>query len=160
MDAEPAALAAAGASTLVSLMVTDAWAQARQLVGRLVTRGSSDGASVAELDAARAGLLAADARDRARATREITAQWHVRLHDLLRTGAVTGEDLRELLASLQRITDAAGPGPVTVHNSITGGVHEGPVIQSGHITGLTFHIRDPAAARPDNGLRPFPEPPS
>ncbi|ROQ63255.1 hypothetical protein EDD93_5998 [Streptomyces sp. 840.1] len=160
MTAEPAALAAAGATTLVSLMVTDAWAQARQLVGRLVARGSSDGAPVAELDAGRATLLAADARDRARATREITAQWHIRLHELLRTGAVTGNDLGELLASLQRITDTAGPGPVTVHNSITGGVHEGPVIQSGHITGLTLHIRDPAASVPDSGLRTSPEPPS
>lgn len=38
MDTELAALAASGATTLVSLMVTDSWAQARELVGRLISR--------------------------------------------------------------------------------------------------------------------------
>ncbi|MFJ3530046.1 MULTISPECIES: hypothetical protein [unclassified Streptomyces] len=152
MDAELAALAASGATTLVSLMVTDSWAQARQLVGRLVARTASDGATVAELDASRARLLAADARDQARATREVTDQWHVHLHRLLGTGVVTGDGVRDLLTSLQRIADTAGPGPVTVRNSITGGVQEGPVIQSGRITGLTFHIHDPAAPGPDRDV--------
>ncbi|MFJ4856894.1 hypothetical protein [Streptomyces sp. NPDC088730] len=160
MDAELAALAASGATTLVSLMVTDSWAQARQVVGRLVARTDSDGVTVAQLEAARTRLLAADARDHARAAREVTDQWHVHLHRLLGTGAVTGDGLRDLLTSLQRIADTAAPGPVTVHNSITGGVQEGPVIQSGRVTGLTLHMRDPAAPGPGRDVRPSPEDPS
>lgn len=144
MDTELAALASSGATTLVSLMVTDSWSQARELVGRLVARTASKSGTVAELDAARARLLACDARDGARTTREVTDQWHVRLHLLLRTGALTSDGLRDLLTSLQRIVDASGPGPVTVRNDISGGVQHGPVIQSGRITGLTFHYHDRA----------------
>ena len=138
MDSEFAALAASGATTLVSLMVTDSWTQARDLVGRLVSRTTSRGATVADLDTARARLVAADGHTGAVTAQEIADQWLVHLHHLLETGAVTAHDLRDVLASLQRLGKTSEREPVTVHNAISGGVQHGPVIQAGRITGLTF----------------------
>lgn len=89
MDSELAALAASGATTLVSLMVTDSWTHAREVVGRFLARIGSDGSAIADLDNARTRLL--------------------------NTGAT--EDV-------QAIAD---------------------VIQSGRITGLTFHVHQPPA---------------
>jgi hypothetical protein len=140
MDTEFAALAASGATTLVSLMVTDSWAQARELVGRLFSRADTGGATIAELEDARARLLAADADDGAQAAREITDQCHAHLHRLLRTGSTTTDDLQDVLTSLQQLVNGPGSVPIAVHNDINGGVQHGPVIQSGRISGLTFHV--------------------
>jgi hypothetical protein len=141
MDTEFAALAASGATTLVSLMVTDSWAQARELVGRLFSRTGAGGATIADLDAARARLLAADADDAQ--TREITDRWHVHLHRLLQTGSATSDDLQDVLASLQQLVNVPATAPIAVHNDIKGGIQHGPVIQSGRIAGLTFHVHGP-----------------
>ncbi|MFF1505673.1 hypothetical protein ACFVZR_39070 [Streptomyces sp. NPDC058316] len=149
METELAALAASGATTLVSLMVTDSWAQARELVGRLISRTGSDRATVTDLETARARLLAADARDGAQTAQEITGQWLDHLHHLLQTGSVTSGDLHDVLTSLQRLATTSEPHPGVVHNDINGGVQHGPVIQSGRITGLTFHVHDPAVPRQD-----------
>ncbi|MFD3547748.1 hypothetical protein ACFWUW_19460 [Streptomyces sp. NPDC058655] len=142
MDTEIAALAASGASTLVSLMVTDSWVQARELVGRLFSRTGAGGATIADLDTARARLLAGGADD-AQTTREITDRWHVHLHRLLQTGSATSDDLRDVLTSLQQLVNVPAVLPVPVHNNINGGVQHGPVIQSGRITGLAFHVHGP-----------------
>lgn len=142
MDTEFAALAASGASTLVSLMVTDSWAQARELVGRLFSRIGAGSPTIADLDAARARLLAADAGD-AQTTREITDRWHAHLHRLLQTGSATSDDLHDVLTSLQQLVNVPAAHPVHVHNDINGGVQHGPVIQSGRITGLTLHVHGP-----------------
>ncbi|MEU8700971.1 hypothetical protein AB0C61_25590 [Streptomyces sp. NPDC048680] len=147
MNTELAALAASGATTLVSLMVTDSWTQVRELVGRLVAHPASGSETVAGLDTARARLLASHTDDDggARTTREVTDQWHLRLQHLLQTGAVTSDGVRDLLTSLQRIAGPPGAGHVSVHNDISGGTQHGPVIQSGRITGLTVHNPDQTA---------------
>ncbi|MEF9909096.1 MULTISPECIES: hypothetical protein [unclassified Streptomyces] len=143
MDTELAALAASGATTLVSLMVTDSWAQARELVGRLISRNDPGGAAVADLDTTRDRLLAADAYDGAVTAQDITDHWHAQFHELLRNGSVTSGGLRDLVTVLQRLADTSAPLPLTVRNDITGGVQHGPVIQAGRITGLTFRDRGP-----------------
>lgn len=147
MDVELAALAASGATTLVSLMVTDSWTQARDLVGRLLSRTGP--AAVADLDDTRTRLLAADERNGDQIARDITAQWQTHLHHLLQTGAVTSENLRDVLSSLERLADTSAPHPGVVHNDISGGVQHGPVIQSGRITGLTVHVQDRSAPGQD-----------
>ncbi|TWF91763.1 hypothetical protein FHX80_1278 [Streptomyces brevispora] len=142
METEFAALAASGATTLVSLMVTDSWTQARELVGRLFSRAGAGSTTFADLDAARATLLATDVGD-AQAAREITDRWHADLYRLLQTASVTRDDLHDVLTSLQQLGNTSAARPVPVHNAINGGVQHGPVIQSGRITGLTFHVHDP-----------------
>lgn len=141
MDVELAALAASGATTLVSLMVTDSWTQVRELTTRLLS--STVPAVAADLDDARDRLLAADTGTSARTAQDMTAQWRDYLHHLLLTRRVTDEDLRGLLASLRQF-DTSGPGPDVVRNDISGGVQHGPVIQAGHISRLTLHTRDHA----------------
>ncbi|MFF3285625.1 hypothetical protein [Streptomyces sp. NPDC003023] len=146
MDTELAALAASGATTLVSLMVTDAWAQARELVGRLFSRTGDGAAAITALEDARAGLLAADTDHRGRTAQEITALWNAHMRQLLRTGFATGEELHEVVTSLQRLAAEIPTVAAPVHNHVTGGVQHGPVIQSGRITGLTFHVSGPGSA--------------
>ncbi|MFZ3555053.1 MULTISPECIES: hypothetical protein [unclassified Streptomyces] len=144
MDSELATLAASGATTLVSLMVTDSWTHARELVGRFLSRTGSGDATIDDLDTARAQLLAAETAEGAQGARGTADQWHAHLQRLLQVGSATSEDLRGLLTSLQRLSDGRSTEQLTVHNDISGTVQHGPVIQSGRITGLTFHLPHPA----------------
>ncbi|MGW3499059.1 hypothetical protein [Streptomyces sp. NPDC001020] len=140
MDSELAALAASGATTLVSLMVTDSWTHARELVGRFFSRTGSDSTAIADLDTARTRLLAAEAAGDAQSR----SQWHAHLRQLLQTDSATGTDLRDLLASLQDIVNAESRRS-TVNNTVSGGTQHGPIIQSGHISRLTLHTDPPSA---------------
>ncbi|GFE26478.1 hypothetical protein WKI65_22375 [Streptomyces sp. MS1.AVA.3] len=150
MDSELAALAASGATTLVSLMVTDSWTHARELVGRFFSRIGADVDTVADLDSARALLLSAQAANGTQTADDVTFQWRAYLQHLLQAGSATGDDLRDLLASLQRLANTApGTQRVTVHNDISGGAQHGPIIQSGRITGLTLHVHHPAGSTQD-----------
>ena len=142
MDSELAALAASGATTLVSLMVTDSWTHARELVGRFFSRTGSDSTAIADLDTARTRLLAAEAAGNEQTIRDIRNQWHAYLQYLLQAGSATGEDLRDLLTSLQRAANA-NTQQGAVYNAISGGVQHGPVIQSGQISRLTLHVDHP-----------------
>lgn len=143
MDSELAALAASGATTLVSLMVTDSWTHARALAGRYFSRIGSDEAAITDLDTARTRLLAAEARGETQTARDIANQWDAYLRHLLHTGSATSDDLRDLLTSLQDVANNPDTQPHSVHNTIGGDVQHGPVIQSGRITGLTFHTHQP-----------------
>lgn len=142
MDSELAVLAASGATTLVSLMVTDSWAHARELVRHVLARTGSDTVALSDLDDTRSLLLTApDGTAEEQAAAGARTQWQVLLQRLLEAGALTEGDLRVLLSSLQQLASASESVQGTVHNSINGGVHHGPVVQSGRITGLTFHIQ-------------------
>ncbi|GAA0499609.1 hypothetical protein [Streptomyces olivaceiscleroticus] len=149
MDSELAALAASGATTLVSLMVTDSWTHARELLGRFLSRGDRGSAVVADLDAARSRLLSVEAGGGPDSDRHVAEQWHGYLRRALAAGAISGEDLRDFVASLQRLAREADTQPVGVRNDISGGVQHGPVIQAGRISGLTFHAGR-SAARPQD----------
>lgn len=87
----------------------------------------------------RRGLEVTSDRGDAQTTRDITNQWHAYLRHLLQPGSATSDDLRDLLTSLHDVANNADTQPSTVHNTISGGVQHGPAIQSGRITGLTFH---------------------
>lgn len=143
MDTELATLAASGATTLVSLMVTDSWTRVRELFVGLFSPTAP--AVVADLDDTRDRVLAADADTSARTRREVTAEWHGHLHHLLRTGSVTREDLRDVLALLRQF-DVSAHHPAVVHNDISGGVQHGPVIQAGRVSGLTLHTQEQVPA--------------
>lgn len=141
MDHELAVLAASGATTLVSLMATDSWTHARRLVGRFFARNGAGGAAIADLDDARTLLLTSDATNVEETTRDIVDQWHAQLSQLVVAGSATGDDLRGLLNSLQRLADTTSIRQDTVHNVFNGGVQHAPVIQAGRITSLTFHTQ-------------------
>ncbi|WP_333737032.1 hypothetical protein [Streptomyces sp. IBSBF 2806] len=142
MDSEWAALTASGATTLVSLMVTDSWTHARELMRRFLSRNDPDNSTITELDTARARLLASSAADHPHGARATVEQWDAFLRHMLQARLVSGTELRELLASLQHLQSEAAR-PDAVHNNIGGGVQHGPVIQSGRITGLTIHAHHP-----------------
>lgn len=141
MDNELAALAASGATTLVSLMATDSWTHTRRLVGRFLARTGSGGTAIADLDDARTRLLSSDAADVEEATRDVTDQWLAQLQQPVAAGSATTDDLRGLLSSLQRLADTSAMRQGTVRNEVSGGVQHAPVIQAGRITGLTFHVQ-------------------
>ncbi|MFI1373399.1 hypothetical protein ACH4UY_15470 [Streptomyces longwoodensis] len=138
MDAELAAVAASGATTLVSLMVTDSWAHARTLMSRWLARAGADSSAVTGLDDARTRLLLRGAAADERAAAGITEEWRDRLRRLVETGALTGEDLSALEASLRRLAAGAQGRPASVHNTISGGTQHGPIVQAGTVTGLGF----------------------
>ena len=142
MDSELTALTASGATTLVSLMVTDSWTHARELLRRFLSRSDPGNSTITDLDAARARLLASQSTGHPHEARDTVEQWDAHLRRLLEARIVSRAELRELLTSLQHLQSEAAQ-PATVHNSINGGVQHGPLIQSGRITGLTIHAHHP-----------------
>ncbi|WP_030747709.1 hypothetical protein [Streptomyces sp. NRRL S-31] len=146
MDSELAALAASGATTLVSLMATDSWTHARELVGRFLARTGSDTTAIADLDDARSRLLDDDTGADEQVITDVRTHWQVRLRRHVEAGSATDGELRALVASFQRLAAAPVTSRDTVHNDIHGGVQHGPVIQAGRITGLTLHVNRPPAS--------------
>ncbi|MEU0458698.1 hypothetical protein ABZ322_38330 [Streptomyces sp. NPDC006129] len=147
MEAELAALAASGATTLVGLMVSDSWTAARDRVARFFARRSDDGAVEEELQSAQAELAAArDARDDDAAA-GVEAEWRTRLRRALEADPRAAEELRSLLAELD--PREGGEPSVSVHNSISGGVQHGPVVQGQSFSGLTFHSSGTASHERD-----------
>ncbi|WP_441247152.1 hypothetical protein [Kitasatospora sp. McL0602] len=122
MDAELVTLATSGATTMVGLMATEVWTQARGRFAALF--GRSRAADVeAELEEVR---LAGDAPD------ELVAEWAPRLRRALAADDAMVPVLRELLAEFEP-TARAEAG---VHNIINGGTFHGPAIQAGSIGNL------------------------
>ncbi|MEV6400508.1 hypothetical protein AB0M39_37980 [Streptomyces sp. NPDC051907] len=137
MEAELAALAASGATTLVGLMVSESWSQARERVVRFFGRGGADGTADEELRLSEEELVAARASEDELAMADIEAEWRMRLRRALQADPGAAEELRSLLAEL---APGAGSGTsVTVNNSVNGVVRNGPVIQGQQISHLTFH---------------------
>ncbi|MFJ8510175.1 hypothetical protein [Streptomyces avermitilis] len=146
MDSELAALAASGATTLVSLMVTDSWTHARELLHRFLSHRDPDNPTITDMDALRARLLAPQPTGHPYGARDTIEELDAYLRHLLEARVFSGADLRTLLTSLQRIQSEAAPS-IAVRNNINGGVQHGPVIQAGQVTGLTLHNPAPAHHR-------------
>jgi len=127
VEAELATLAASGATTLVGLMVTDAWGQVRSRVTGLFRRGPSARAVDADLEESRQAALAAVAEGDLQGRADIEAEWRSRLRRLLLSDPEVAHDLRAL------VQDAAtGPGAILGgHASISGGTFNGPVLNMG-----------------------------
>ncbi|WP_446047457.1 hypothetical protein [Streptomyces olivaceus] len=147
MEAELTALAVSGATTLVGLMVSETWTQARDRVARFFARGGDQDATVEELVRSREELLAAGAAQDELAGADIEAEWRTRLRRVLQADPRAAEELRSLLAELEPTVDD-GRG-VSVHNSVSGGVQNGPVVQGQYFSGLTFGA--PGRVPPEQG---------
>ncbi|WP_406015909.1 hypothetical protein OG520_36070 [Streptomyces sp. NBC_00984] len=127
MEAELAALAETGATTLVGLMVSDAWTQTRARVARFLARGGETGGVDEELEASREELISARDGEAPDVAEDIEDEWRLRLRRALRADPAAAQELRLLLDELAPA--AAGVPAVTVHNSVREGARTGPVIQ-------------------------------
>lgn len=121
---EVVALASSGATTLVGLMVTDGWTQARARFTCLLRRRHPG--VEAELDSARNTLLAATGSNSERARTEVEAAWTERLTSLLSGNPEAASELTAILAEYQRNSQAG----IGIH----GGVFHGPVQVGGNQT--------------------------
>ncbi|MFJ2258273.1 hypothetical protein ACIOKD_07970 [Streptomyces sp. NPDC087844] len=133
MEAELAALAAAGATALVQQMVTDGWGNVRDRVVAFFSRGRDEEVVQGELEASRADLVAARDADDEDAADDVRASWRVRLRRTLRDDPEAAAELRALLDELSPPSTA--PTTLTVHNSVSGGVSHGVVVQGGTFNG-------------------------
>ncbi|MFF9784223.1 hypothetical protein YWIDRAFT_07693 [Streptomyces sp. SceaMP-e96] len=146
MEAELATLAATGATTLVGLMVSEAWNQTRGRLARFFARGDDTALPDEQLAASREELIAArDAAD-ADTAADVEEEWRLRLRRTLRADPGAAEELRLLLDEL---APQAAPLAITVHNNISGVIQNGPAIQGQHFSSLTFH--SPAVQSPEQG---------
>ncbi|MFJ4831192.1 hypothetical protein ACIP79_14900 [Streptomyces sp. NPDC088747] len=145
MEAELAALAASGATTLVGLMVSETWVQARDRLARFFARTGDERAVDEELSLSQGELAAAREADDDAAAADIEAAWRTRLRRALQADPAAAEELRSLLAEIA--SDDGREPRSTVHNTISGGVQHGPVFQGERFFGVT--ISGSNAASPD-----------
>jgi len=99
-----AALAMAGATTLVGAMATDAWQWARSAFGRLLGQGDEQTREVAQrrLDRASAEVEAAGLADRDGVRARLAGAWQVRLADMLEERPEVGVELEQVIDDLRR----------------------------------------------------------
>jgi len=132
MEAELAALAASGATTLVGLMATDGWNVVRSRAVALLGRGDQvqeDANRIEnELELERSEVTAAWDSGDTTVIADLEAIWRTRLRRLLREDPGAATMLRELIAE-------SPPAPGPVYNTISGGEFHQAVIQSGSIHG-------------------------
>jgi hypothetical protein len=129
MEAELASLAVAGATALVTQMVTDGWEQARDRVVAFFTRGREGEGEVvqAELEESRAELVAAREANDEEMAADVQAEWRARLRRTLRADPSAAAELQALLDELMPPDDQPQGN---VYNTINGGVYSGTVIQA------------------------------
>ncbi|MEV1078114.1 hypothetical protein AB0I98_07655 [Streptomyces sp. NPDC050211] len=143
MEAELAALAASGATTVVTLMVSDAWEQMRERVARLFAGGDEGTSADEELRASRDELLVARAAGDEDAVADVEEEWRLRLRRVLRADPSAARELRELLDECDPQRSHAPS--VSVHNTISGTVN-GPAFQGQQFSGLTFSSEPPRSS--------------
>jgi uncharacterized protein involved in exopolysaccharide biosynthesis len=102
MEAEIAALASSGATTLVGLMVSDSWAQAKARVVKLFGHRSAEQAEAisAELGLAQVELMSAAGRADESTAADLEAEWRSRFRRLLASDPQAVADLKQLLKEL------------------------------------------------------------
>lgn len=161
--AEFAELASSGATTFVGLVVTDAWQQAKERIGRLLARGGDSRLEAARLEVTRTELLLADeSGDRAARTR-IQQDWEARLRDVLGRDPSAVAELRSVLDEFDpQRGRPPQPGGVhhgehqEIHNSVDGVVHGG-AYQIGQVHGgVTIHAAPAAPVPPGPPVAPVP----
>jgi tetratricopeptide (TPR) repeat protein len=147
VEAELAALAASGATTLVGLMVSESWERAKGGLARFFGRRASGQATEDELQASSAELGSARAAGDAGAQADVQARWRQRLEDIFQEDPAAAEELAELLSEL------APDASRTFVSLVSGGVNYGPAFQGSHIHGgITFNVQSAPLAdldRPD-----------
>ncbi|MEV3985608.1 hypothetical protein [Nonomuraea sp. NPDC049758] len=129
MEAELVALATSGATTLITLMISDAWAQTKERLAGILARPGNEDDVLGELEASRVDLVDALVRGDGGRVAAIEAEWRARLLRLLLEFPGTADALRSLPT----------PPTGTVYNHISGPVRSAVVVQAGRIDGSTFY---------------------
>ncbi|MEV6975637.1 hypothetical protein [Kitasatospora sp. NPDC093806] len=132
MEVEIAQLVTTGASTVVGLMATEAWTQARSRLAALFGRGRDTEEVTAELEEIRVEVVRAG--DDSELVDDCTGELRNRIRRLLREDPQAADLLRTVLAEFA--TAQPQPG-ITVYqstNTLSGGSH-GTVIQAGFVNG-------------------------
>ncbi|MFD3512294.1 hypothetical protein [Streptomyces sp. NPDC058657] len=134
MEPELIALATAGATTLVTQMTTDGWAQARSRLGRFFARGNGPDeleTVEAELEVSRAELTEAQAAADHEMEAALRGEWLMRIRRVLTSDPQAAGQLRSLVAELRPPEDAGGVHVRDVHNEMSGTVNGGTTLQVG-----------------------------
>ena len=131
MDSEVTALVSTGATTIVGLLATDGWEQARTAVGALWRRVHPERAEavLADLDETRSTLLAARAAGDEQAGLALIGEWQGRLERLLTAFPDLAVEVRRVMVQeLGPALAAAGGARSTVemhaHASDQGKVYQ------------------------------------
>jgi hypothetical protein len=132
------ALAAAGATAFVEQMAADSWAQARDRIVSFFSRrdGGEEGVIEGELETSRGELVAAMESGDEQTTLDVEAEWRTRLRRSLLANPAAATELQEMLDELA--PDRKNQQVADVHNTISGGVQHGPVVQAGNVGSLSF----------------------
>ncbi|WP_043263867.1 hypothetical protein [Streptomyces sp. CT34] len=139
MEAELVALATAGATTLVQQMATEGWATVRGRMAAFLARrrGTDDEAALAEqLETASTDVAIARQDGDDAVVTGVTAVWQARLRRLLSEDPGAAAELRALLDEVAPRQEGATVRDV--HNTISGGTVNAPVIQAGIVSGVGF----------------------
>jgi hypothetical protein len=144
MEAELMALAAAGATAFVQQMAADSWTQARDRMVSFFSRhrGGEEDVIEGELETSREELTAALEAGDEQTALDVESEWRTRLRRTLQSNPAAVSELRVILDDL--VPDGKGQQVADVHNTISGGVQHGPVIQAGNVGSLHF---GPASGR-------------
>jgi hypothetical protein len=138
VEAELMALAATGATAFVQQMAADSWTQARDRIVAFFSRraGDEDGVIEGELETSRGELTTARVSGDERTASDVEAEWRTRLRRTLLADPGAAAELRAILDELEPHPSSQQIGDV--HNTISGGVQHGPVIQTGTLGSLTI----------------------
>ncbi|MET4657242.1 hypothetical protein ACI2LV_07635 [Streptomyces fungicidicus] len=137
MDPEIAALAGTAGTTVVTLMVTNAWDSARDGMVALWRRFQPARAESIgeELEAGRADLLLAREAGDAESESELTAEWQGRLRRFLLAQPEAAEELRRVLDELQpQVPGDAGPEQIRMQARASGSARIYQAGRDQHIT--------------------------
>lgn len=116
MDPELTALTSTAASTVVRLLATAAWEQAKTAVGGLWRRVHPERAETvqAELEECRVEVLAARQVGDEQAEETLVGEWHGRLRRLVTADPQLADDLRRMVAELRSVLADAAPQATTI----------------------------------------------
>lgn len=143
-------LVTSGATTLVGLMATEAWTQARSRFAALFGRGESDETEAAALERSRVVITRAQESGDTEAVNDLTGTWRGRLRQALLEDPGAADELQSILDEFRPQLPARGG--VTVHNTISGGTVNGNVIQAQNVHGdVTYHQAVQPPIRPFTG---------
>jgi hypothetical protein len=133
------ALAALAGNAIVAAAVTDAFEGVRAKVARIFGRGRSDPRIQRRLDQTRQQLAVTTPGELERAQETQARQWQTRIADLLADHPEAAAELQALMAEFQPALPPAGGNVI---NTITGTVHNGPVLMGRDFGPITIGGHD------------------
>ena len=135
------ALAALAGNTVVAAAVTDAFEGLRAKVARIFGRGRPDPGIQRRLDQTRQQLAASTPGDLEREQATQARQWQTRIADLLADYPEAAGELQAVVAEFRPALPHAGGNVI---NTITGTVHNGPVLMGRDFGPVTIGGQDDA----------------